>query len=255
MDPPAESDLPSVYDQEMKDDYRRRYLAISWRQRKKWRRRLRLIESLRDGHSPGTILDIGCSYGAFLSIAQDAGWTTTGIEIMQDGINTSRSRLGHDRVYQNVTALTVANYFDVVCMWDVIEHLTDPKNYLWRLYDLLKPNGLLAIATVNTQAWSQRWFGDQWAYFVPPEHETYFNPGSLHLLLNKTGFEPVFCTTKFVWHVFWRSMKDRPPEPSVLPLRIIKRMMLMPIAVAAKLSDAGETLELVARKAGARSEG
>ncbi len=248
MEQITEAALTTFYNEQMVTSYRPRYRSASKQQRAKWQRRLRLIQAYRDDNGPGVILDVGCSYGAFLFIAQEAGWQTTGIEITQEGIDASRERLGHERVFQHLSALTEPGSFDAICMWDIIEHLNELMADLEKLHRLLKPNGLLALATVNTGAWSCKWFASRWRLFTPPAHLVYFNPHSMKQTLAQVGFEQIFSSTRFLPHVFWQSLTGNARGRSALPARVARRLLTLPIGIAAKWFDAGETLEVLAKR-------
>jgi Methyltransferase domain len=73
----------------------------------------------------------------------------------------------------------------------VIEHLHDPAGDLRRIYGLLRPGGLMWIATPNLEALGLRRFGRDWLGLDPPRHLVLFTRASLERLLRETGFEPL----------------------------------------------------------------
>jgi hypothetical protein len=75
-------------------------------------------------------------------------------------------------------------------MWDVIEHLTDPLQELKRAHRLLRPNGLLAVSTMNVDAWFPRLLGRRWPWYMQM-HLYYFTPKTLRQMLDLAGFETV----------------------------------------------------------------
>jgi hypothetical protein len=82
-----------------------------------------------------------------------------------------------------------ASRFDVITLWDVIEHMTDPKSAVRHVHDLLSNNGLIAINTVDSGSVPAKLLGKYWHLVVPPEHLEYFSRKSLVRLLEDAGFE------------------------------------------------------------------
>jgi SAM-dependent methyltransferase len=73
-------------------------------------------------------------------------------------------------------------------MWDVLEHLPNPLEYLKEVYRHLVPGGCLAINTVNSSSAWANLLGLRWQLIVPPEHLYYFSRPSLEILLKAAGF-------------------------------------------------------------------
>lgn len=245
MDEVSKEKLKAHYNQgHQAADYRGRYATISKGQRVKWQKRLEEIERRLGERRPGKILDIGCAYGAFLSIAQEAGWRTTGVEVMEEGRRASMERLGHERVYGKLSEVTEVG-FDAVCMWDLIEHLPDPLLELEHVSELLSDGGLLALSTPNTGSWPCRWFGAGWCQFKPPSHLVYFNRANLERALSKAGFEMVRSWTHFVPHQFWHSLTGGPRQS--LGWRVVGRGLTLPLGVASRCCGTGDTLLAIGR--------
>jgi SAM-dependent methyltransferase len=80
------------------------------------------------------------------------------------------------------------NYFDAVTANHVIEHLHNPEATLEACYRILRPGGLLWIATPNLDAYGHGLFGSYWLHLDPPRHLVLFNFDSLNTLLKKVGF-------------------------------------------------------------------
>lgn len=110
------------------------------------RDRLARIGSLYPGR--GRMLDVGCAIGTFLAIARDAGWEVQGVEVSPYAAQYAREKNGFAVVTGEVAeAGFPPGSFDVVTMWDVIEHIEKPQELLRQAADLLKPGGLLAMST------------------------------------------------------------------------------------------------------------
>ncbi len=173
---------------------------------------------------PGKILDVGAATGFFMKIAKTRGWQVHGVEISAYAAEQGRKD-GLDIVtgtLQNVKQTD--NTFDLITMWDVIEHMPDPVSDLNRVRSLLKPGGLVAVNTPDSGSFYSKLMGSRWHLFVPPEHIWYFNRKSIATLLNNSGFEvlEIGCVGKkftveyvinflYRWQglVIWRKLSDR----------------------------------------------
>jgi 2-polyprenyl-3-methyl-5-hydroxy-6-metoxy-1,4-benzoquinol methylase len=100
--------------------------------------------------SKGKILDVGCGKGAFLIKAQERGWEAYGLEPNFDA--AAKLKQGHGiecRSDDFFTAAYPKESFQVICLWDLIEHTPEPLKWFERCRELLAPGGLLLIATPN----------------------------------------------------------------------------------------------------------
>lgn len=134
------------------------------------------------------ILDVGCATGSFLDRAKEKGFKTYGVEISEFGAQESNSR-GHETIRGTIEDMSGANRFDVVTMWDVFEHMTDPARALTCAHQLLTPNGLIAINTIDSSSVPAKILGKRWHLVVPPEHLQYYSSASLRKILEDNGFE------------------------------------------------------------------
>lgn len=108
------------------------------------------------------ILDIGSGGGLFLSLLQEKGAITKGIELSDPRIIYARTKYKLDIVKTPIEDSywdDFKNHFDVVTMWDVIEHVNFPNAILRRSLELLKPGGLIAIDTPCRDSFYHR-FGE-----------------------------------------------------------------------------------------------
>jgi SAM-dependent methyltransferase len=136
----------------------------------------------------GSILDVGCASGFFLeSLGQN--WNRQGVELFSLAVERSRSRPG---IVVQESGLPAAAFpkesFDVVCSFDVIEHLTNPLPIFREAHRILKPGGWLLVGTGNSGSFAARMAGSRWTYFCIPEHISFFNPRSLKKGLAQAHF-------------------------------------------------------------------
>lgn len=158
--------------------------------------------------SSGRLLDVGCYTGLFPRAAQEAGWDAYGIEP-----SAWAAQVASDRLPGRITAgfLRDAHFapesFDVITSWDVIEHVTDPKDELRRMAKLLKPGGWLFLSTMRADAPIVRLLGRRWPWYMEM-HRFYFTADTLGALLRSAGLEPGACAPyphyTSLKYIFWK---------------------------------------------------
>ncbi|MBT3419274.1 MAG: class I SAM-dependent methyltransferase [Candidatus Magasanikbacteria bacterium] len=150
---------------------------------------LKTLEEFESLTHHRSIFDIGAATGYFLDMAKQRGWTTAGSEISPYAAKTSSSR-GHEVACGDLLTLplSLSNY-GVVTMWDVFEHVPNPKAYLHRVHDVLQDGGVVLINTIDIgSVWSRLW-GKRWNMIIPPEHLFYYTKNNLRSLVEGAGFE------------------------------------------------------------------
>lgn len=155
-----------------------------------YKKRLSVIESyLKNKNGDKKILDIGCSFGGFLVAAREKGWETYGIEMSKYSANyaVNENKLNVQNASIENTDL-IDNFYNAVNMVEVIEHLTDPLGSLKKIYESLRPNGVLLIQTANANSLKAKISGSRWEYFLPG-HLYCFSRKTLVRMLEKVGFQ------------------------------------------------------------------
>lgn len=140
--------------------------------------------------SSGRLLEVGCATGAFLDAMRAAGdWDVYGVDISEHAVTYARDRLGL-KVFlgQLEEAQFPAGHFDVVVLWDVLEHLPNPKAALAEVRRVLKDDGWLIFRIPNLDSWDAKLFGAYWAGFDVPRHFTTFSVATIRHLLEIVGF-------------------------------------------------------------------
>jgi len=152
----------------------------------------RTLASLRPFRQRGTLIEIGCAAGFFLKAAERDGWKVTGLELMQPAVEFARDRLGLTLRQEAVEDADLpAGAFDVVAIFEVIEHLSNPVATLRQRRALLRPGGCLVLSTPNVSSLTRRMLGRHWAVLNPGEHLHYFNERTLADALGRAGFVDV----------------------------------------------------------------
>lgn len=158
------------------------------------------VEGIKRFRKSGKLLDIGCATGLFMLEAQKAGFDVYGIDVSSYAISIARRRFP-DRV--KCASVERAKFkktsFDVITLFDVIEHLGNPRRVLSRIAALLKPNGLLVINTGDTDSLLAKLQGSYWHFFIPPQHFFYFSKNNLTRLLTEVGLRVESVDRKGKW--------------------------------------------------------
>ena len=188
---PAAAELEALYSSgayhaEVDEAERRRTFA----------RRLREIEALKPER--GRLLDVGCSKGYFVEAARDAGWDAVGVELNRNAVEEARSR-GLDVRHGDLAGQDFAEAsFDVVTLFDLIEHSPDPVATLAQCRRLLRPEGFLIVTTPDVGGLVPRvtynLFGrtlGAWGHPTPPGHLVEFSRRTLLQAIDRAGLEIV----------------------------------------------------------------
>ena len=168
---------------------------------KTYRKRMKLVSEWLPTN--GRILDVGCAAGYFLRVAKEHGHDVHGVELSEPIAREAIAALGEDRVYHGFLDDCVADRswedhtFDLVTIWDVIEHVPDPQALLASIKRMIKPGGKLLLETQNVASRFAAKMGKAWHHYKHDEHLYHFNPQTIARLLDDCGFEVLACGSKF----------------------------------------------------------
>ncbi|HJH55529.1 MAG TPA: class I SAM-dependent methyltransferase [Brachyspira hyodysenteriae] len=147
--------------------------------------------------SSGNLLDIGCSSGILLEEAKLLGFDVYGLEISEYASNIAKKRIGSDRIYNGTleTSNFNKNFFNVITMIDVIEHVRNPIETLKYVKNILNSTGgYILITTPNTYSFTNKIMGSKWTHYNS-EHLFYFNKLSIKKLCDICGYELIYCSS------------------------------------------------------------
>jgi SAM-dependent methyltransferase len=173
----------------------------------RFERELRLFRQ----HCPkGSVLDVGCSSGAFLFQlkARFAGdYEVLGTDVSGAPLDYAEARgipVGRGEFPDQDFG---QRQFEAISFWAVLEHLAEPRAFVERAWTALKPGGVCFVLVPNLGSLAMRWLGARWRY-VYPQHLNYFSRATLERLVEGrfavvetrfTHFNPVV-----IWQD-WRS--------------------------------------------------
>jgi 2-polyprenyl-3-methyl-5-hydroxy-6-metoxy-1,4-benzoquinol methylase len=160
--------------------------------------------SRRHGIKPETarrVLDVGCAGGAFPKAAHDMGFDVVGVEPSKWLAEQGKALYGldvrpgllHEQSFPDQS-------FDIICLWDVIEHLTNPHEVVGNIHRLLKPGGYLIINFPDYGSLARIVLRKNWPMFLSV-HLIYFTRATITDFLQRGKFELV------EYRPFWQTLQ------------------------------------------------
>ena len=201
-----EADPAEIYDADYFAGVEYRdYLADRRILEKNFKRRIRLLRRLAPG---GRLLEIGSAYGFFLALARRY-WDAAGVEIAPGPARYAREALGLDVVAADLLDLPDrTGQYDVICMWDTLEHLARPVRYIEKAARWLAPGGVLAMTTNDIDSFVARIRGRKWRQIHPPTHMFYFSRRTLAAAVAAAGLT-LLAVSCVGYYRSYRSMLHR----------------------------------------------
>jgi len=211
---PSEMATGSFYDEAGKDYYLSPAKLESDYADVRFERELRLF---RKYCRRGTVLDVGCSSGAFLFQLRKrwpADYQVLGMDVSGPPLDYAESRgvpvVRGDFLEQRFDG----RMFDAVTFWAVVEHLAAPKRFLEKAHTALKPGGLCFALVPNLRSFATRLLGAKYRY-VYEQHLNYFSAQTLGQLGARAGFEVIATRfTHFNPLVMWQDWRGGGREVS-----------------------------------------
>lgn len=113
----------------------------------------RALELLDRRLPKGRLLDVGASYGAFLELAAEHGWEAHGVELSEKACAYAASERGLTMHHGTLAEASYPDgHFSAITLWDLIEHLDKPREFLVEARRILAPHGLLLVFTINQKS-------------------------------------------------------------------------------------------------------
>lgn len=144
------------------------------------------------GLNSGRILDLGAAAGAFVKVAERHGWNATGVEPCGFLVRWAMEKLDLEQMHTGtLDRMEFSERFDIITMWDVLEHVPDPSNTIYMAKKLLNDGGYIVTNLPDISALLPRLMGARWPFYASC-HLYYYTPETIDYLMNKHGFERVY---------------------------------------------------------------
>lgn len=181
------------------------------------------------------LLDVGCSSGALLSEAARMGFDVTGVEPAHEAVQTAK-RAGF-KVYEGYLEEVglPANEFDIVTLFEIVEHIRNPVEMLKECQRILRPGGVLIINTPNADSWTARVLRGAWEGFSLVRlggHVSFFSPSSMRRLAECSGLVVARIETRNV-----RLSKDVSSPVRHRAAKILAQLLAYPARIFTKGHD------------------
>lgn len=145
--------------------------------------KIRIIDTLAQSKNI-SILEVGGGLGYFSKTLIDHKYVDVELwEINDDSISKAKE-LGIDAKKVNIFDTDINNEFDIVVSWATIEHVDNPKLFMQKLMQVVKPNGYLLVDTGLIDTYKDRYSEGISGWFYPPEHLYCFSQKSLLMLVD-----------------------------------------------------------------------
>jgi|TARA_B100000959_G_C14914191_1_gene596548 SAM-dependent methyltransferase len=155
--------------------------------------RIKIIKKHTKNIINKNLYEVGCAYGFFLNSIKTYFNKVSGIDINEEAVNYAKNILKLDVEEGDLISkknIDIKNY-NIFCMFDVIEHLANPDNYIKNIASKSKGETFLYITTGDIDSLNAKIRGKNWRLIHPPSHVHYFSKKTIKLILEKNGFKVI----------------------------------------------------------------
>lgn len=197
--------LPEFLSDAYDENYYRIWHEKQFRQRVKlWEKRIKIVKKFC---LSGKLLDVGTGDGLFLKFASSSNFEISGTEVSAAAVRAAKELHGLDiRLTEIENSDFKKNHFDVATLWHVIEHVKDPPQVFKAVHSLLKPGGVIIVATPNLDKYLSRFIyrvlhRKPYPFYSPKgeQHLFHFTESTLERIMNRAGFQTLFKGADFAY--------------------------------------------------------
>jgi 2-polyprenyl-3-methyl-5-hydroxy-6-metoxy-1,4-benzoquinol methylase len=147
------------------------------------------IGQIKKYKKDGKLLDIGCNIGLFLKVAKQNGFNATGVELNDECARYGRQNFEVKIFSDHLEKIDFQkDDFDIITLFDVLEHIPDISGFVAEVKRILKPDGLLVIQSPNIGSVMAKLTRSKWEWLCPPDHLYHFTPETIMRFLTSNGF-------------------------------------------------------------------
>lgn len=242
---PFPGDISKIYDDYFfNQGYKTNYFGYLPLIKNSLYKKIRLLQVIYPEFQLGTtkrFLDIGCGSGLYVHAAKLIGFDAYGIDIDEKSILIAKEQGLYVEKSDIFQASFQQNYFDLIQMKEVLEHLPNPKESLIRVRSILKKNGILMIDVPNQNGIipkikrSLKFRKNEWGFVQPPVHLFAYEEKSLRNILEAAGFEVIWIGQSVPGDpVFYPILKQNIAYKIIFKLSYVIRMGSILVAYAKK---------------------
>lgn len=200
----------------------------------------------------GKLLDVGCAMGFFVELAVVDGYDAYGFDPSDFAVAEAKNLVGEKRIALGTTETLdyPKKSFDVITLFDVFEHLADPQKDIAKLLTWLKDDGIIVIATGDSQSLAAKVFKRRWTFYIPPQHLFFFTKTTLVSFLKLVGLQSVtwfrigkWLSIRYVLHLARTTGESKLAHllyPLIQKMKIAKIPLFVPM---------GDNMVVIAKKA------
>ncbi|MBK9051249.1 MAG: class I SAM-dependent methyltransferase [Chloroflexi bacterium] len=156
-----------------------------------FQKHLKEVEKAWGEGKRGRMLDVGAYIGVFVEVAQQRGWDAWGLEPSAWATRAARQR-GLSMIQGTLDSPELQDeFFDIITMWDVIEHVDDPKGEMQKAFARLKPGGMIVVHTMDIDSWAAKLMGARWPWLMDM-HIHYFSQKTMRQMLEQIGYRVIW---------------------------------------------------------------
>ncbi len=222
------------------------------------------IETIENNvNSRGRLLEVGAARGGFLKVMQERGWSVAGVEISEDAVGLAKSINNLDLFCGELQDFNPIEKFDVICMYQTLEHVANPKKNIAQSFELLANGGVLIVEVPNIKGYDiRRDEKRRHLVYDLPRHLNHFSPKFLSKQMSKMGFEVVLLDRyypQFVLDLLNRKSTSKKHTPTnqldgkstdrkEIPLKRTKKSWKLKIIDSVSIFFPGWRFTIVAKK-------
>lgn len=193
---------PRIKNNQLQDIYKHNYFRnksygyVGYQQEKRLRiknfeRWLGMAQTFLAAGKPVNALDVGCAAGYCLEVMKSKGWNAEGLELDEE-MYLNLKREGHTVYKCQIEKFESVHKYQVITLFDVIEHIPDIDSALKELYNLVDQDGIIIIVTPDFNSLQRKIFRKKWFQYKPIEHIQYFTKNSLEVFARRNNLKMVF---------------------------------------------------------------